>query len=445
MKIKGHTTIELFDAKTGKLVQRTDDDNMLTKALFYFYNQGGMSNPSAFNAAALRSDALHYLLGGVLCLDTALTESDEVIRVPKGVEMIANGAYNVLNGGNPPELGSWSELESGWQQDGSYKMVWNYTTAQGNGTIACVCLSSLYGGFSGIGNKSGTWKVEGAPALGSYNSYYEKRISDGQVVGYYNNLVTIFPSSFAGLTSITVNKYKMPFTQLDIRDILADGTEKDSISINLPASLQNLSGIWEVNRVFQSGKYAYILIAARLNYSYPTINNTVYAVKYDLQYDTFLSVTPVTLTLAEGENLQCSGITDKWIILGKHAVEIENLANIIDLDDLSQVIPTTFGSGFLALEGIESDILWGVFDGLSMRIDMTKEKIYPCNATDYLNSVGDVAELLRLSARRGNSSNPVTNIYRDPRYIATINNLDAPITKDASKTMKVTYVLRFPN
>ena len=68
MKIKGHTTIELFDAKTGKLVQRTDDDNMLTKALYYFYDEGGWTNPSALNADVLRSDALHYMLGGLMCL-----------------------------------------------------------------------------------------------------------------------------------------------------------------------------------------------------------------------------------------------------------------------------------------------------------------------------------------------------------------------------------------
>jgi hypothetical protein len=34
-------------------------------------------------------------------------------------------------------------------------------------------------------------------------------------------------------------------------------------------------------------------------------------------------------------------------------------------------------------------------------------------------------------------------VMRDPRYIATINNLEEPVTKDASKTMKVTYVIRF--
>ena len=70
MKFEGKTIIELKDAKTGKLVQRTEDHNMLTNALTEFYKQGGMTNPTAFNANIIRIDALHYLLGGVLLLDT---------------------------------------------------------------------------------------------------------------------------------------------------------------------------------------------------------------------------------------------------------------------------------------------------------------------------------------------------------------------------------------
>ena len=187
MNIKGKTIIELSDAKTGKLVQKTEDNNMLTNALTYFYKQGGMTNPTAFNADALRSDALHYLLGGILCLDTALSEDATIVRVPAGVGMTANGAYNVLNTGNPPELGSWNENESGWQQDRSYKMVWDFTTSQGNGTVACVCLSSWFAGMQGIGNKSLTNKANPVSS-GAYNSVRAKGIDPtqyNQVIGYY--------------------------------------------------------------------------------------------------------------------------------------------------------------------------------------------------------------------------------------------------------------------
>ena len=32
-------------------------------------------------------------------------------------------------------------------------------------------------------------------------------------------------------------------------------------------------------------------------------------------------------------------------------------------------------------------------------------------------------------------------VMKDPRYLATINNLSEPVVKTASKTMKVTYTI----
>jgi hypothetical protein len=46
MKFEGKTIIDLLAAKTGKLTKRTEDHNMMTKALEYFYKQGGLTNPS---------------------------------------------------------------------------------------------------------------------------------------------------------------------------------------------------------------------------------------------------------------------------------------------------------------------------------------------------------------------------------------------------------------
>ena len=149
---KGHCKIELTDTKTGKK-EVVEHDNMVTKALEYFFKGGGMTNASAFNSSTIRSSALYYLLGGVMCLDTALDEDDEIVRVPAGVMMTANGARDVANNSNPTEMGTYNDIESGWQQDGSLKMVWDWTTSQGNGTIACVGLSSAYGGMLGVGNK----------------------------------------------------------------------------------------------------------------------------------------------------------------------------------------------------------------------------------------------------------------------------------------------------
>jgi hypothetical protein len=61
---KGHCKIELTDVNTGK-VETIEHDNMVTKALEYFFKKGGITNRSAFNASYINSNMLYYLLGVV--------------------------------------------------------------------------------------------------------------------------------------------------------------------------------------------------------------------------------------------------------------------------------------------------------------------------------------------------------------------------------------------
>ena len=435
MKIKGHTTIELFDAKTGKLVQRTEDDNMLTKALYYFYDEGGWTNPSALNADALRSDALHYMLGGLMCLDTALTESDEIVRVPAGVGMTANGAYNVLNGGNPPELGSWSELESGWQPDNSYKMVWNYNTAQGNGTVACVCLSSLYGGMQGIGNKSVTNKAN-AVNPNVYNSIINKSIGQNEtVIGTYNNFIFTVANGindWKGLTKKDVKVYKFPLNQLDIRCV-SSAELVETVEAGLPAAMQNLTGgLITATALFQEGVNTYILIMELYNTDNTAWRPLGRVLIWNNQTRTFSAayeVNPAGLP----ENINICGITPARAVLGKYSIDFTNLADVEELSDAAQIEETIYHPSARHIFTATQDAT--LYSNTGYYADLTAKTILPVNGAYTLGSFVK-NKLMGLSG---------AGIYRDPRYIATINNLDAPITKDASKTMKVTYVLRFPN
>lgn len=435
MKIKGHTTIELFDAKTGKLVQRTDDDNMLTKALYYFYDEGGWTNPSALNADALRSDALHYMLGGLMCLDTALTESDEIVRVPAGVGMTANGAYNVLNGGNPPELGSWSELESGWQPDDSYKMVWNYNTAQGNGTVACVCLSSLYGGMQGIGNKSVTNKAN-AVNPNIYNSIINKSIGQNEtVIGTYNNFIFTVANDvndWKGLTKKDVKVYKFPLNQLDIRCV-SSAELVETVEAGLPAAMQNLtSRLITATALFQEGVNTYILIMELYNTDNTAWKPLGRVLIWNNQTRTFSAAYEVNPSGIPA-NINICGITPTRAVLGKYSIDFTNLADVEELSDAAQIEETIYHPSARHIFTATQDAT--LYSNTGYYADLTAKTILPVNGAYTLGSFVK-NKLMGLSG---------AGIYRDPRYIATINNLDAPITKDASKTMKVTYVLRFPN
>lgn len=437
-KIKGQTVIELRDAKSGEIVQKTKDDNMLTKALEYFYANGGMSNPSAFGASGIRTDALAYLLGGILCLDTALTESDTIVRVPAGVKMTANAAKGVLNSGNPPELGSWNENESGWAQDGSYKMVYDFNTSQGNGTIACVCLTSKLGGHQGIGNASDTWQTN-STNFAAYNSTTAITTGGNQKLGFYNNsYFAINETSLDGLTEVTVKEYALPVTEIDVRD-KTSGREKNSYTVALPNALKNLSGGWNIIALFSRNGVATLLIGQNANYQYPwgSKNPGVYVTTFNMSTKTFGSVISITAT---GTYLNTWGITDQYAVLNGQMI---NLSNTVDVSDITDNIgafidPSTFQGTPRVYEAIDSKVLYGILNSSgdkAFRIDLQNKTVLFINSGENIEDFGVTAnDLIRCYP---------TYVVRDPRYIASINNLENAITKDASKTMKVTYILRF--
>lgn len=433
MKFEGKTIIELRDAESGKLVQRTEDKNMLTNALSLFYKQGGITNPSAFNQQTISQTALERLLGGVLLLDTAITEDANIVRVPKNVGMTANGAKGVLNSGNPTELGSWSETESGWQNDGSYKMVWDYTTSQGNGTVACVCLTSLYHGLQGEGNKSLTYTTN-TTSIGAYNSATGQSVGSGTVIGIENNRCHVWTvTDFESVSEITDNVYSLPVDTVDLRDAINEARLLDTYTVQVPSEISNLRDRWKLRRTYVKNGIAYIYLVHIYQYSFPngSVYPQAYVAKYNLATHSFVGVTEIN---GDSEETYCNliGLSDKWAILGHVMTDLDNTVNQLDITDDANLIPSTYKNTIVNLEAVDSNVFWG--QGCKLKDDAI---LLPTNSSDTISSTINGVGVNDIIQQCGNY------MMRDPRYIATINNLEAPVTKTADKTMKVTYVVRF--
>lgn len=443
MKFEGKTIIELYDAKSGRLVKKTEDKNMLTNALAYFYKQGGLTNPSAFNNSNVRDNPLLYMLGGVLCLDSELDEDATLVRVPSGVQMTANGARGILNTGNPVELGSWNENESGWQNDGSYKMVYDWTTSQGNGTIACVCLSSYYGAYKGIGNKSLTNK-QIAPQMNHYNGITEYDFAnidtyENSGIGLYNNVLTHINRANGSVyrdDKWNISKYYFSKTETNVRygRMVADNIlETKDVSYPFNLSAYNNGTL----KFYQDGKYAYCMFArAWTSGSYYTRHFTfgddypVKIFKYDLETDTIVqqwNLSPSTTGVEAftlGDNVYPTMCCDgKYAVYSKYIFDLSNLTNVHEIENWS--------GEDTGLAPLGNDIA----ESESRRVDLENAIYLPTNYAGGGTYAGIHYDNLLGYYGKG--------IFRDPRYIATINNLEEPVTKDASKTMKVTYVIRF--
>ena len=163
MTLKGHCAIALTDTKTGRQT-RYEQDNLITNApqeWFRPYFLGGSRTqlqdvtPSSLYRNTSSQDMgknlmSMYMAGGVLLWRDALTEDASMYN--KGFfdnHIVGKGTnYAVSNGDTT--LGT-RDTSIGWQSDGSYKSVWNFSAQQGNGTISAVSLTNAYFGRFGFG------------------------------------------------------------------------------------------------------------------------------------------------------------------------------------------------------------------------------------------------------------------------------------------------------
>jgi len=161
IKIKGHTKIELRDINTGE-VEVYEHDNVVTDGLQDICKNRGMywSTEIRRLSSALNNSTISYnriwaqeLSGGILLFRDPIPTTAKYM--PPTNQMTANSAWLVSNTANPPELGSYNPLESSFTDD-EITFVYDWNTAQGNGTISCVCLCDKYAGTTGYGNASNT-------------------------------------------------------------------------------------------------------------------------------------------------------------------------------------------------------------------------------------------------------------------------------------------------
>lgn len=466
MNIKGHTSIELTDVNTGEK-QKFEDDNMVTNAINLFYKAGGMTNPSAFNDL-LKTDAVENLLGGILCLDDTITESANIVHVPTGVNMIANGSVGILNSGNPPELGSYNESESGWQQDGSYKLVFDYTTSQGNGVIKSVCMTSKYEGLKGIGNASNTSRSASAPQTqATYNTINNMAFGgkgSAELIGVYNNKVSTISAYDNTNHKVTVSEYALPVTSLDLRD-KAEARLVTTREISLPSPLNSLNFEFNgnitsvtgnkyrlIDRVVD-GQYAYLLYVylgqTQVGYNVYTSyfisdNYPVYLVKYDMVNHTFTVEETLTASVVGFSNenaqhgMQSIALAKNYILWEEHVITI---ANTSDVNDINNFDDYKFNKTFLKVDDDHVQCE-------KMLVDLANATAKPVNSGITYTKLGEINGSMHYGWTYGyqapyGSDAIIVYVWRNPSYIATINNLENAVEKTGDKTMKVTYILTF--
>lgn len=480
MALKGKTTFELTDVNTGE-VEVIEDTNMITNGLQDFLATYGYFGTDVLSNEIFGSSSLWVnALGGLFLFDSRLEENIENTFMPAGVKMIGNGSKDMSNSGSVTELGSYNTTESGLQSDGSVKLVYDFSTSQANGTIACACLTSKIGGYIGMGNESdrilntsydfGKFVSDTQHMCLSgidgelqdrfhllYPSYEEDAI-------YFTNPYNInYNSSYASqhwsvTKKIQILKVRAGFKSLSIKDrrtlknvvstydvdIPQDILDYMGTNTNYTYSLADVDGnvyiVFNKNNSenFSNGSFFWIMKIDRemKATAYKFINNTGKSLYTNFNFVCF-----------DGDYIWMYGYNSPYYLYG------------IKYADSTQIIETGVGKGSrYFIFPIERNLLL-IFDAFVNNstgyyaptvydvINRTHKKL---NGVISSRVGGSYAKIIPFIDRKGvyvsmygfNSTSSLSYmILKDSRYLATINNLSEPVVKTASKTMKVTYTI----
>ena len=476
MGIKGKTTFELTDVNTGE-VEIIEDNNMVTNALQDFLLTYGIFNNNPLSVDSIRDSALYAnLLGGLFLFDNHIDEDVNNTFMPAGVKMIGNGSRGVSNSGVVTELGSYNSTESGVQNDGSIKFVYDYSTTQANGTISCACLTSLTGGYMGMGSEKNY--VDGnkidAHQKYTYGAYFKLAGAGDDI---YHMLYPVYSENaiyctnpynitYASATAsqhwsvtkkIEILKLRADFTSIGIRDSKNLNKVIDRFEVDIPQDILDYMGastgfitpasdsfngnIYVIfNRqssgmsILGKGSYYWIMkIDKDRNVSsYKFTNNTSEALRLG-------SASTYDIITFNGDYLWVRGYDNNYIYGIKYS-------------DSTQIIETGLNKGSsIKIYSIAENLIgissayynssynyqaYSIYDVVNRTHRLVNGSEHNSNDYKYVPFADKKGVYLRVYKTDGEMV-----LIKDVRYLATINNLAEPVIKTSSKTMKVTYTI----
>lgn len=146
-KIHGHVRVETKDRWTGRVVDSQEKENLVTNALAMQLKLSawGVYNTGVNSMLSLALTPFYYkALGGLLLFNGTLTESADNIWFPSNVKLV--GCAGQGSNSSDAIMGSLNTQESVHTSTG-FTTTWDFLTSQANGTIAS--LARTYQGFPG--------------------------------------------------------------------------------------------------------------------------------------------------------------------------------------------------------------------------------------------------------------------------------------------------------
>lgn len=488
--MKGHTKIELTDVNTGE-VKVIEHDNMITSAIEKELLRSNGILPCCISSKAYTSlfdfDYIHALFGGIFLFNNTLSTDKDDYFIPFDNEMTGFSYYNVTNSGSNVQLGSYSDKESGLQDDGSFKLVYNFDTTQGNGQISAVALTPYISGILSAGIKEGNYVSDKYPSQFSsldetaYCPVFEKASDFGlNMIIRYNGIPVYIDDeniylvdytnfyykndNYFGKNGRKINIAKYPSKLSKIQPFDKYNSEYNKIeefTINLPENFTFSDVEAALFDIHEDGTFYFITNTNK------AITGAIQLVKIDILKKTS---TLYTFSTPSNKYLFLESTSNKYIYDSKSLLFRMSICNnkfvssvasqpstsaarnlyIHDLvtgeDTIIDTYPFTndysyvycsklYNKKYLIVQGSTTGKEW-------FALDLGTKKLVRINTNQEYFTFATLKFLDRtFYYTSGSSSQQKIYISSPCQFLSTKNNLETPVTKTSSQSMKVTYTL----
>lgn len=414
MKLKGRALVQFFDAKTGKEVFRHESHNILTNAAHHLANGSpyGLDRRTwgalfSEDRATDWSDIYRRVFGGILIFPNTIAESATHLFEPLSNYPVG---YASMDGQNVSDskAGTYNGNESG-PVTGGFEWVYDFQTSSANGTWDTVCLTSAKGGHG---------YIEGRQDGSIFDSTFRRGAAGVTFRGATANYIYFISDNYgaAVLSRIALKPFDIPLYGNNI-----NGTPTSVLTLN-------------------SGERIHIDDVAnkihRLSISGGTLTITTYNDEDDLT-DTTVTTLATNVTFPTN-NRPVPGfcVADGYAYVASASkVYKVNMSNAADVTEIT-ITNHTHAYVAVSLNRLSTGDIYiypDIIDstGAVHTIGGSSADSYFTESVKMINNWGVMSSL---------SGVGYTGTIVTP-YLGTIFNLPSQVTKDATKTAKISYKL----
>lgn len=436
----GRTRIKLYNPVSGNVIKDVVSENTFQGSVI---SEGlrnlGYAKASLYNTPDNSNPPFAEIVGGILLFDRNDMPANSQFA-PLGYTMTGNGAYKVTNSEEPIELGSYDDNSSQIVVgEKKIKMVYQYTRSQAIGNIGCVCLTSKTGGYIGYGNNNNK------QTSSLYYLYKNASLSKvcPQITTQLNRNDVICNGALYNFALsgdvLTVTKWRIPLKNASLLDCIEEVKTVSVTSLHY-SEIGTAFNLSASNGKIYMSNVGFIRVGTSYVWCYDTATGTI-----------------TELTFTDTRNYEAyngaSVCHEKAYIFnnGTGAYEVYNLDGT-HYDTITAIVGTGgFSNNMAGSFGNHVLLQWrnADWERRSFLYDSQLKVAKIINASSELSGyqhLGVTEEETSKAICFATASGVGMNFqgayaFNNPLYLATINNLQEILIKDATKAMTVEYTL----